>query len=198
MTNNTQDIVCSIQGTEELLHKSEEVFHQKEKNIVFIENGFQIHVDGLPYYFQVSCFEEIGWNVFLTSLSGSIEDDEETDTYYHQLEDAIDTINAHYFVEDTEDENISYNFFKLKSITTDKISNLNEVTEIKDTGKYILKVIFKKLQDFPLEIGYSKVFKRWYYEFRNPEMKDTLLKNESFRQYAEELDYMIGNFNHGM
>ncbi|PLS19115.1 hypothetical protein CVD28_01525 [Bacillus sp. M6-12] len=200
MFNHTQDIVCSIQGAEELLHKSEEVFHNKEKSVTFIQNGFEVHVEGLPYFFTVSCFEEIGWNVFLTSISGSIDDDEETDLYYEQLEDAVDIVNAHYYQDDNNDDATSYNFFKLKTVTTDKLSVLPEVDEIQDTGKYVLKVSFKEFHEMRLELGYSKIFKRWYYEFFNhaSDSKESLLKQDSMRQYLEEVDYLIGNFNHSM
>jgi hypothetical protein len=198
MTIWTQDMVCSIQGAEELLHKSEELFQGTEREVVYIENGFQIHVKDLPFYFQVSCFTEIGWNVFLTSINGELEDDEATDRFYHELEDAVDTVNVAYFQDDEEEDTISYNFFKLKAITQEKLSHLEEVKEVKDTGKYVLKIVFNQLKEVPFELGYSKIFKRWYYELTNTDLKENLFKNNLLRNYLEEVDYMIGNFNRSM
>lgn len=96
----TQDIVCSIQGANELLREVDNLFLAKEKRIKFIESGFQIYCDALPYFFQVQFDENFGWVVFLTSVSGGFEDHEETDRLYHQLEDVIDKINATYYADD--------------------------------------------------------------------------------------------------
>lgn len=199
MVSTTQHIVASITGAEELLHRTEEVFQGRSKNIVFIENGFQIYSEGLPYYFQVSYYEEIGWNVFLSSISGTIEDHVETDNLYRQLEDAIDTVNlAFYTEEELEHEKIAYNFFKLKALTQEKISEFKEVAEIKDTGRYVLKIAFHDMKGFPLELGYSPIFNRWYYDQHNQEITQVSSEHPSFREYMEELDYVIGNLNRSM
>lgn len=195
MANLAQDMVCSIPGTEELLHKTNEVLHEKNFVIKHIERGFEAHAEGLPYFFTVSCFEDIGWNVFLNSVSGTIEDDEETDAYYHELEDAVDIINATYFSEDDENESISFKFFKLKALTETNLGQTGVMDVTEDKARYVLRVGFYGGNDRPIEMGYSKVFRRWYYEILNKESNQHLLENPAVRGYLESVDYMIGNFN---
>ena len=198
MANLAQDMVCSIPGAGELLHKTNEILHDTTFVIKHIERGFQAHVEGLPYFFTVSCFEDIGWNVFLTTVNGTIEDDEETDGYYHALEDAVDIINATYFSEDEENESISYNFFKLKAVTEATIGQSGTMDVIEDQARYVLRVGLDKGNEKPIEMGYSKLFRRWYYEIKNKENIQQLLNNHSVRGYLEEVDYMIENFNQSM
>lgn len=195
MENLAQDMVCSIPGTDELLHKTHEILQGKELVVKHIERGFQAHVDGLPYFFTVSCFEDIGWNVFLTTVSGTIEDDEETDAYYHAIEDAVDIINSTYFSEDDENESLSYKFFQLKALAETTFNQRCALDVTEDTARYVLRVGFDDSEERPVEMGYSKVFRRWYYEIMNKESTQQLLKNSSIRNYLESVDYMIGNFN---
>jgi hypothetical protein len=197
MRQATKDTVLKIPGAHELLHKTDEIFLDRAKKIVFIENGFQIYSEGLPYYFQVCYYEEIGWNVFLTPLGDSLDDHEETDILYHQLEDTVDIVNMEYFdVGDIEKAHISYHFFKLKSFAEEKAKNIKQIDKIKDTGKYVLKVFFNHPRNVTLELGYSPIFKRWYYEFIQPDKKDNIINHHSTRNYLEEIDYMISHLNH--
>lgn len=198
MTGLAQDMVCSIPGAGELLHKTNEILNNTTFVIQHIDRGFQAHVEGLPFFFTVSCFEDIGWNVFLTTVKDSIEDDEETDTYYHALEDAVDVVNATYFSEDEDNESIPYNFFKLRAITETIIGEFGAMEIIEDQARYVLKVGLDKSQEKLIEMGYSKLFRRWYYEIKNKEKVEKFFKNQDVRNYLEEVDFMIGNFNHSM
>lgn len=94
MTIYTQDIVSKLPGGQSLLNKTLNVFKHRNSKLEFMSNGFLMHVDGLPYYFQLNYFKDFGWNVFLCSINGKTEDDKETDRYYFKLEHYVDMVNA--------------------------------------------------------------------------------------------------------
>ena len=192
----TQHMVYSMPGTEELVHKTGEILHDTSFVIQPLDNGFQAHVEGLPFFFTVSCFEDIGWNVFLTSVNGSIDDDEQTDSYYHAIEEAVGMVNETYFSEDEENDMVSYNLFKLQAMTESTVGDVGTFEVVEDTARHILKVGLGK--DEPIEIGYSKLFRRWYYEIKNKESVQQLFTQPRVRHYLEEVDYLIENFNHSM
>ncbi|WCK57257.1 hypothetical protein PP175_29135 (plasmid) [Aneurinibacillus sp. Ricciae_BoGa-3] len=185
----------NYQGCDELHNQVEKIFKHREKEITWMENGLRILVPGLPYSFQISCYEEIGWNVFLTSHTDSFEDDEETDRFYSQLEDAIEEVNTQYFdFGDHEREIIAQRFFDLKFLTEDKLQKVEGIDAIKDTGRYVLKVAFKEPQQNEksvLELGYSNVFERWYMDV--PETP--VFQHDGLKQELTQLDSLITSYN---
>lgn len=87
-----------IIGKNEILDYSNKLLN-KYKNILInhIPSGFELFVPQLPYSFEVLFYENVGWNVFLTSNTDEYKDDFETDNLYRKLDNEIDIVNRKYY-----------------------------------------------------------------------------------------------------
>lgn len=189
-----------LKGKKELFEHIQYLLNRYSISIYQIsetENGWNIDIPKLSHTFHIQCFPPIGWNVFLVPKTLSFIEDEYTMRVYDQLERIIDIINFEYFdfsPEEKEKLDSKWNWLKNEiQRIQEQYSTVIKKVGYKEPG--IIRIYLHPLPSSYIDLGYSRIFQRWFIEIIDEEERKNLFISTQMQHHLDRIYQQMEQWN---